>query len=400
MSDILVGWDRPDLWPIFYPSREEERRQYRREYYLRRKKNYEDKLASESTMVTDAPYHQSGQRYKRDFEQMDTGPPGVNRFPPAKQARIENMTNGNTLSKYHEVDVAYRRRKAPRRIKRKVLAQKARWLYQAISDAPKNQYIRQGGQEISWTQGTLSGAGTANQAFSYCLMYPYNGAAGTTIPNDDISLMWTQWYTNATQNPTAAGLVAGSGAPISTAPTSYKMHFIECIMETELTAAAANGTNCVVSLYDIYFRHGADFQEANLNTLLVEQSGQLATGTWTLNRYSATPFDFGGFCSNVLITQKREILLAPGETCQLVMKDRKTHTISGEQLLSKSQMGGAGTDLAWGGLTKGYLICVTGMPIDNAGTANISAGTLIIANTKKYTFKVTGGNVLGSTTVT
>lgn len=316
--------------------------------------------------------------------------------------RNQNMGSSRVNDQYRPTSTVYRRRPAPKRVKRRARAFRKRVDSVMTRNLATNTLFRTGAVTFgNATFGELTSnpaTTTATQQWGHALLYPFKGAAQTGgLPSDDISVLWGE-IRDQLSAPQSGGLpVAASGVELGNA----KVLLDSAVLDVNIAARfPTDGTTAqykqvFITLYEVIARKSSTNEGINISQLMQVPQGKTTTLQPAHTTYGVSAFDISDFCQNFLITKVREIQLQPAQDVSFQLKMSKNITMSydkvGDKLVADS------TALLMPGLTRGYVFSVTGVPDFDAAddSPGISLWKVIMTVSKKYTYRLYN-NVTGS----
>lgn len=314
--------------------------------------------------------------------------------PQAKKQK--QMTKGmheiQPITFQDQTRMIYRRRRAPRYVRKRAIRFARRTQSVLAHNLPVNQVTIRGGVQLN-TSLVNANSHSATQDYISCLLYPWTGYTRDTLGNSDMFNLWNN-INDLFVKPTSFGI--DTVPPTTNQAQDGKLIFDSAIMDVQLLNPATTG--CQVQVYEIIARSKLKGKFSGPEGWMTNPQGRITTGTVdTIASYQMTPFDFPNFGSEWLILKSREINLAAGQSASLQIRDSKNRYVDTDTFYNKWQNDGGvtGGDVALAGMTKGYFFVVTGVPTYNSTTMAVSASTLNVTCVKTYKFRVLN-NVLAS----
>lgn len=280
-----------------------------------------------------------------------------------KKAAPRSKETTNVVSFQHDYTNNYRRRRAPKRVRRR--ARKATKLF--------NYHLGKtlGVQTRLFTDiqnsGTLTPTGLNNsQSVANVLMYGGNTGTGTGADLERIC--------------TANGVLTNEGNVL----------FKSAVMETQIRNPSENVLICeaykVVCRREGFDEPGIEWTQSMLNSGTAPSAGLKLT-PFSLN---ASPFDASGFGSKWLITNKKTFRIGPGNSIFLQWRDAKNYDFETSRF---NWDNGASTTRTrmFKGMTKGYVFVFRSAALDATNSFGGPFSYQII-NTKTYHFALNETN--------
>lgn len=218
-----------------------------------------------------------------------------------------------SLSEQRDVTSLYRRRRAPRRVRRR--ARKAMKMFTYRMDklqSMKTAVITTGGQ-LSFSPTNL----TDGQKVIGITMYGYNTntyAANTDTGNGDM------WWIFAREN----------GGDPTAASGSRKLRFRSCTMDYTIQNTFTEGV-----YMDIYFviarkNNGSTSDPAVEwnEAIAIQSAGNMPSAITTNTYYKVTPFDAPGFGRFWLIKSRRRVFMQPNEIYSFQQRDAGNYVLN------------------------------------------------------------------------
>ena len=252
----------------------------------------------------------------------------------SKRSRSSRGATYGNLTFQNDEAVVYRRKRAPRRVRRRHRKAFKNFMY----NMDKLQSMK---TCVIYNRSlfTATPTGVANgQAPMGVTMYGYN--ANTYASNSDLGNGDMGWI-----------FARENGAFPTATEGSRKLRFRSCVMELTITnELAAGGTGDIygIGIFDIYHviarkNNGitsdpADFWTRSLN---LEAAGNMPTAITTSNQLGITPFDATNFGKYWLVKKKRRVRLSPGQVYNFQMRDPGNYVLQMSELLdikAKSNM--------------------------------------------------------------
>nr|WAE42989.1 MAG: capsid protein [Cressdnaviricota sp.] len=289
------------------------------------------------------------------------------------------------LSHYHEDKVTYRRKEAPKSVRRAAV-QKARAAEKILSsNLPSNVIVRNFGKVLTTGAGTTWGSAPSGTQAVYSF-----GLYGLYGENDSFNDVHSILGSYPITTPLAAGGVQVNTG-FSYAANGLKVMFRSALLRVVMNADAANAYPIRVDIYQCRSRRTMTTSAGTPTDLLVADGAiytTAATASPVYTEYGATPYMFPTFCKGCVILQKREMLLAPGDNTEMELVDRRPYVADGSKLYANFNSASGQKCWSIGNRTIFYLIIVKGGIINSSGNVNTTQGSLNISFEKRYALKV------------
>jgi len=290
--------------------------------------------------------------------------------------------------------VVYRRRRAPRRVRRRARKAAGRIARVLNSRVAANYVMLDGTAHVVVNTGT-SGTAHGTQAVWGDVLYGMFGNDITTASATEFSVTTSGW---------SYGDVNRMMQDMNTSSANASRAVMEFqSARIEYTMSNGDSTDCFVDAYEILFRRDVDDDSVatlpQLWDVMLAAQGKstnvTASGTVILDIdiNGVTPFQCGSFGSKVLILKKRTIQIPGGATVRLELNDRKIHRFQGARMVRNI--------LGMKGVTRGWLFVGYGRPI-TTGDGVVAEGVVLSCFSKR-TYKVrylAGNDLVGSWTET
>lgn len=244
----------------------------------------------------------------------------------------------------------YRRRSAPRRVKR--YARKRAYNVQRIvnSNLPFDTFL------FSWYFSIATTAGS--QRYLFVPLYSgYSNPQTSTDPFVNFNWQSSQqlWRIFLANRPTSIG-----------ATTEQSLQFTNAVSDVVMNAASTNTTVTIVTVYHCWARRDSSF-----TPLQLYEAGILAKGNNYLNPsglisvtptfLQVSPFDSPVFCRHFIIKNVREFRISPGNNVSLQLRDRHDYTINSVDVITNNASLTDSTCVMQR-YTEGYFISFRGAP--------------------------------------
>lgn len=254
-------------------------------------------------------------------------------------SKRRKTTSSNNVTFQHDYANIYRRRSAPRRVKRAARKSYKRWNHQLVKSLGQQTWAI----SSAYASGTITPTALTNCQTVISLGL-YGGVATGTEP------LWTDLRSITTQE--------GSGA----AMTGQKFHFKSACLDLQIRNSTSSFTSSpdpvtiCVDLYTIYCRNDSFADPSQAWTVGMNNQVPLNAGTLAVPQsLNATPFDAPQFCSDWLIAKKTRYRIAPGNSVYLQLRDPKNHVFDAHRY---DAISGVANERMFKGMTKGYIMAV------------------------------------------
>lgn len=175
----------------------------------------------------------------------------------------------------------------------------------------------------------------------------------------------------------------------ATAAASYQVYMKSMCLDMQI---ANTGTNsAVVDVYRLRCRKAypaAVTPQAQYTSALTDLVTTTGGGTVTATKPSLTPFDCPNFCSFWQVMNKTEYIVSAGQVITLQMRNPRNRKLDGK-LIQQYPQGIAG-----------YTTCLfvqwRGVPINNAGTAQLGATAITISTQTSVKYAIPPGKTAES----
>lgn len=279
------------------------------------------------------------------------------------------------VSQYHEDKVTYRKRNAPKGV-RKAQSKRFKNVMSVLdSTLPSTHCKFNSNAYVVTTGGGVGAGGAGTQEWMFAHMNTINGSGS----GGEFAHFWH--ILNDTFKPTN---------PLSTVQSTYwnkKCAIQSSVLDLEITADAGNAYSACVDVYEcVYFKDQlltTDLQQ--FTNFPLDNSSNSMTNTYRNPETSL--FDISAFTSHCKILKKRELVMAPATTLRLQFKDNRKRYVSGQVV--------AEAGIALKGITKIIVMSVRGPPI-LVGTA-IQLGSVTVSINKVNSYVARPMNSYGDT---
>lgn len=283
-----------------------------------------------------------------------------NRFNTMPSIGVQAHENGTPVTQYHENKVVYGRRRAPRRIRRR-MRRKARSFIGSLTKLAAPQRIL---RTYSFTMSSL-----ANKQGNYSILM--NTIQNSdTIPNnggtqgDDMFQLWN------TVKPTSG---------VASTSTNNRLMLQHTHMDVMFSNGGANAAYLEIFYVSTRTEHFLSPNVAfnNIDTNVWGANPALDSAT-----IGVTPYDSRDFTEHYIINKVRRIILPPGQVTEISLSDRKKRFIDPRKFL------GAGTTassvISKPGWTTGIMVTVMGAGLDNTNFQPTSTANVNVYVNKMY----------------
>jgi len=247
----------------------------------------------------------------------------------------------NSVTGQHDFQNLYRRRPAPRRVRRRAKKSMRTFMY----NMDKIQ-----GMQVSvinnYTAVTTAPTGSDNaQAVTSFTMYGGYNLTSPVNTHNDLVRIWNNHFGST------PGYAAAYG----------KLRFRSCVMDFQVLNAD-NDNACYVEVYNVQNRK----KDPNYNTVqrwassLASNMTPVGGSDLTQNFWKSTPFDAAGFGEFWKITNRKKYLLQGGQQITFQVRDAKNYMIDPKLF--------AGDITSLPGITEDVLFVVYGAGIQTSGT--------------------------------
>lgn len=307
-------------------------------------------------------YIPRGLRYKRPLISTDMWSVS-NRFSGKKKS----FSSGNGVTSQFDRTLQYRRKSAPKRIKRRARKQRRTHEWNLIKDLGSQTFVRNSTLQGGWA------AGVTTQYAVNCCIYGMRGAA-TDVNNAGFTDVFD---------------ICAADANVNSASNNQKLLFSTAILDVTYTNASDAGFVQEVDVYEIIFtgRNSGgsvlqDYNEAFTDT------PKHAVGGATITSFSprgVTPFECPlASARGYKVLKKTKYFVAPGNCFTYRIKDKRNKWLHMTDLRNDS----SAFEGQWRYKTRNLLFI--SKPI--AGTDVALAGEFFIGCTRKYMYKVIQDN--------
>lgn len=271
--------------------------------------------------------------------------------------------SGAPVTQYHEDKVTYRRRGAPRRVRRRARGRSRAFLRQYTKLSPPQSILRTYSFNMSAVANTQA---TYNfMAYSFYNTDTLANLHGTQ-GNDVYSI--------------ASSILPQYYSTLLSSTVNNRLVFKSCHMDVLFSN---NGTNS--AYLDIYYvkcrRESVSDPVSDYNNIdTVKWTG---TNTVSAGTLGITPFDSHDFGAHWLITKSRRIILPPAQVCEISMSDHKQHWFDPRDQATVAS-GTSNVTLARKGWTFGLVVTVLGAALDNVNQQPVAVSNLAVYVNKTY----------------
>lgn len=276
----------------------------------------------------------------------------------SKKAR--SVSSSSPITTQYDVSGRYRRKPMPKRKRRAWKRFTSKVKHVLLQQTPLSSYTFDTANNETWA---------VNQQATFGVML-----GGTTASGNDELL---QAFRNA------------YGATITTTNVdAYKLFIKSIVLDVQLVNTGSAGA--ILDVYTLQARSSDTVQETigSQYIRLYQEMDSPLVNVPDWQSPATTPFNNGLFCGKWKILNKKEILLGPGQSTTMQMRNPANKTMYGKTIESNPAY--------VPGYTRAYLFQVRGLPENSAGTARLAAGTLTFARQ----FSVVYAIPPGSSTVT
>lgn len=282
-----------------------------------------------------------------------------------------NTSSGSGVTSQHDRAVQYRRKKAPRRIKKKARRSRKRHEWNILKDLAPQTAVRNGTLSGSWA------AGVTTQYAVDCCIYGLNGAV------DNAS---DQGYQDVS--------VVLSADPQAN-DSFEKICFSTAILDVTYTNTSTVQFTQEVDVYEIIFT-----RQNSGTRLLGDYNAAFAATPITGSGTAVTDFTPRGMtpfecplasAQGYKVLKKTKYFISAGNCFTYQIKDKKNYWLYGHQWKNAA----AANEAQWSYKTRNLLFItkpIAGTPVGNAGSFSIGC-------TRKYLYKLVQENAAGTITI-
>lgn len=285
----------------------------------------------------------------------------------------------NNVTFQHDYASIYKRKRAPKRVRRRARKAVYRFDKQLVSSLGQKTWNR----TDTFASGTITPT-TLENAQSVFDVGMFGGLSTS-------SNTWGDLF----------DIAAGIGTGI--ADLTGKIWFKSCCMDVQIRNSTSSfttnpaPTTLVVDLYTLYARRegyftpGVDWTGAMSSQDLLDVGGTLATPL-TLN---STPFDAPGFGSSWLIAKKTRYRISPGNSVYLQMRESKSRVFDTARFEYDGGLGDTRMKV-FKGFTRGYLFVIrSDTPVLIGETKSMAPFSYDVIYTKNYKYAIQALNTDG-----
>lgn len=255
------------------------------------------------------------------------------------------------LTHHRDHNISYRRRRAPRAVKRRLRRMTRNYRYQVLKHKP-----------LQFIHRTNSSGNSSAVDSQTTLEFSIYGCNGTAAIHDDVEWISQKYYNSVALN--------------------NKVLMQSCTAEISITNSATPDTEyggtIIVNAYEWVLKRDVKMAEYTsilglINDGFTKQPNMAGAATGlAMTTYGLSPFSCKLFCQFFTITRIRQFALNPGETTQMAIKDPKNHYVD----LTKHQ------ELTFKkGLSRGVFFTHRGVGVGTSSNCDIRW-------TKEYKFTV------------
>lgn len=299
---------------------------------------------------------------------------GFKRFKSSGKRTKRSMSD-RSVTFQHDSNVDYRRRRAPKRVRRRA----------------RRSYIR-------FNKNLVKGLG------QHTRMLPEVYASGTITPTaltDSQSVFTVGMYGGISGSATWGDLYDTVNDETVIGNGSALVHFKSAILDVQFRNATDTFTTDpapVIICLDVYtvFCRKEGFREPGddwTSGMANQRTAANSTGLATPLTFGTTPFDAPGFGSGWIIGKKTTYRVAPGNSVYMQMKDPKNHVFESDRM----EYDASGNKVRmFKGMTKGYVFVVRSADADVANTKFLPfAYEVYYTKTHRYCMQDTAADYQG-----
>mgnify|MGYP000452574709 CR=1 FL=1 len=266
--------------------------------------------------------------------------------------------NGEAVTNQKDGRVEYRRRRAPKKVRRKFrkIQQRATWA--KLKAAPARTYVK----NDRWS--TSSNANEQNMTASSMLTLYGRAAALNAQGHRDLSDL--------------------NGADLTGSSSTYL--FDTCSLDLTISAASDNASITELEIYSYIARKPYDDSTDPLN-LLEQADGKnsaIQTTKLTVKNPGVSLFDIAQIGRYFLITKKERNYLGPGNSMFITERYNKNKVWKNSNLINIAE----NEQWAIPGLTRGFIIVFRGVPQFNSTTVDLPVTRLNFSAQRSYRYHI------------